>query len=112
MVNKGDIKMTEKKNQATIKVRSETYDEIKFLSEKSGLSKTQLLAEVFDAIFQIGCTFSALNLSYDYCLTENRISITVEGKNNLVSGQFKVKEVATKPIEVIIKPKPQKVTKK
>jgi len=96
--------MTENKNQATIKVRTETYDEIKFLSEKSGLSKTQLLAEVFDAIFQIGCTFSALNLSYDYCLTENRISITVEGKNNLVSGQFKVKEKATKPLVVMVKP--------
>lgn len=82
--------MAKNKKQAPIKVRSDTADQIRFIAEKSGLSMTQLLSEVFDAIFQIGCTFTSLNLNYDFCITESRVTITCEGKSNLQSGSFDV----------------------
>jgi len=92
--------------QAPIKVRSETADQIRFLSDKSGLSMTQLLAEIVGAVFQVACTFSALNLSYDYCITENRVTITCEGKSNLQSGSFSVSDLTSeKQVDKQIKKK-------
>lgn len=51
---------------------------------------TQVLAEIIDAVFTVGCTFSTLNLSYDFEISESRVTISVEGKNNLQSGSFEV----------------------
>jgi len=82
--------MAQIKKQDKLNVRPETYDQIRFISKISGQSMTQLLAEIFDGIFSLSCTYSSLNLSYDYCLTEQRLIIRVEGKNNLISGEQKI----------------------
>jgi len=88
----------------------DTGDQIKFLSDKSGLSRTQLLAEVFDAIFNVACTFSALNFNYDFCITESKVTITCEGKNNLTSGSITVNESVTdKEVDKMIAKRLKKV---
>jgi hypothetical protein len=76
--------------QSTIKVRSETGDQIRFLHYKSGLSTTQLLAEIIDSVFQIGCTFSSINFEYEYDITNSQVTISLKGKNNLKSGSFEI----------------------
>lgn len=97
------------KRNEHMRVRKETYQQIKFLAEKSGLSMTQLVAEVFEAIFQIGCTYSSLNLNYSFVISESKLTITVEGKNNLISGEMRAstadKEAKISPITVLVKPK-------
>jgi hypothetical protein len=82
--------MAQNKKQSPIKVRSVTADQIRFISEKSGLSMTQVLAEIIGNVFQICCTYSNLNLSYDFEITESKVTIQCEGKNNLQSGSFEV----------------------
>lgn len=82
--------MKQTKKQAPIKVRADTADQIRFLSDKSGLSMTQVLAEIIEAVFTIAVTYSKLNLSYEYEISESRVTIQVEGKNNLQSGIFQV----------------------
>jgi hypothetical protein len=84
--------MVKIKKQAPIKVRSDTAEQIRFLAAKSGLSMTQILSEIVGSVFQIACTYSALNLSYDYEISESRVTITCEGKNNLKSGSFQVND--------------------
>jgi hypothetical protein len=91
-----------------IRVTEQTHQKAKFLANKSGKSISQTVSELVDAIFTIGCTFSALNLSYDYCITESRVTITCEGANNLVCSEVKVNptkaERKVKAKEVVINP--------
>jgi len=107
--------MAQIKKQDKLNVRSETYDQIKFLSRNTGLTMTQLVAEIFEAIFQIGCTYKTLNLNYDFCITESKVTISVDGKSNLICGEQKMpKEIldvenSVSPITVVVKPKEQKV---
>ena len=82
--------MVKHTKQAPIKVRTDTAQQIRFLSEKSHLSMTQVLAEIIDAVFTVGCTFATLNLSYDFEISESKVTISVGGKNNLQSGSFEV----------------------
>ena len=91
-----------------IRTRKETQEQIKFLSEKTGLSMSQLIAEVFDAIFTISLTYSKLNIEYEYEISSSSVKILASGKNNLVSGQLKhttEKESKVPAIVVEIKPK-------
>lgn len=79
--------MTEKQKYQSIKVKTEVYDQIRFLSDKSGLNKGKLLAELIDAIFTISCTFESLNLEYEF--DGDSVKILVSGKNNLICGELK-----------------------
>jgi len=81
--------MTQFKKQEKLNVRTESYDQIRFLAEKSGLSMTQLVADVFNALFTVGCTYSALNLSYEYVISQSKVTIQAEGKNNLEVNEVK-----------------------
>jgi hypothetical protein len=95
-----------------IRVTQETHEQAKFLAEKSGKSISKTVSEIVDAVFNIACTFSALNLCYDYCITESRVTITCEGSNNLTCGVGKSptaeKESRFSPITVEVKPKVKK----
>lgn len=82
--------MTKNKKQSPIKVRSDTADQIRFLSAKSGLSMTETLSEIIGSVFQISCTFSNLNLEYEYDISKAQVLISAKGKNNLTSGSFEV----------------------
>lgn len=82
--------MTKTKKQSPIKVRIDTAQQIRFLSEKSGLSMTQLLSEVIGAIFNIGCVFKSINFEYEYDISNAQITITIKGKSNLEIGSFDV----------------------
>lgn len=84
--------MTQTKKQAPIKVRSETADQIRFLSDKSGLSMTQLLAELVEGVFNVACTFDSLNLEYETCITDSTLLVSVKGKNRLKSGSFQIND--------------------
>lgn len=103
--------MAKKQNQATVKVRDETYDQIRFLSDKSGLSKTQLLSEVIGAVFQIACTYDSINYEYSYDISSSEVTVSIHGKNRLVVKEEKMpkeilEEEAKAPVlEVVIKPK-------
>jgi len=84
--------MTEKQKYQSIKVKTEVYDQIRFLSDKSGLNKGQLLSEIIGAIFDICVTFEDLNLTYEF--DTDKVTIVVSGKNNLICGCQKMpKEV-------------------
>lgn len=101
--------MDEKQKQSTVKVRIETGQEIKFLSDKSGLSQTQLLAEVFDALFNIAVTFKSINFEYEYDVTNAQVTISIHGKRNLEIGSFNVpsstdSETVDKMIKKKVKP--------
>lgn len=82
--------MVKTQKQTTVKVRLDTGDQIQFLHDKSGLSKTQLLAEIVGAIFQIACTFSSVNFEYEYNISNSQVTVSIQGKNNLQSGSFEV----------------------
>jgi len=82
--------MAKIKEQAPIKVRENTADQIRFLAEKSGLSTTQLLSEVIGAIFQIGCTFDSIHFEYKYDTTNSQVTVSIKGRNKLKSGSFEV----------------------
>ncbi len=71
-----------------IRVTQEVHQQAKFLAQKSGKSISNAVSEIIGSVFQIACTFNALNLSYDYEISESRVTITVEGSNNLKSGEF------------------------
>ena len=92
-----------------MRVRKETEQQIKFLAERSGLTMTQLLADVFDALFTVGCTYKTLNLNYEFVISQSRLTITIEGKNLLISGEMKSpnaeEESKVSPITVLVKPK-------
>ena len=81
--------MVENNKQSSLKVRNETYDQIRFLTEKSGISKAQLIAEVFEAIFCVACTFGSLNFEYDYDLSNSKVSINVSGKRKFAVSSEK-----------------------
>ena len=82
--------MVKNKKQTPIKVRIDTGDQIRFISAKSGLSITETLSEIIGSVFQISCTFSNLNLEYEYDISKAQVLITAKGKNNLQSGSFEI----------------------
>jgi hypothetical protein len=100
-----------------VRVTEETHQQAKFLAEKSGKSISKVVSELVGCAFQIGCTFSQLNLSYEYEISTSRVTIQVEGSNNLVlRDELMPKEVLEEEsrhpaLEVIVKPKPKKVNK-
>ena len=110
--------MTKTNKATSIKLRTETYDQIRFLSDKSGLSKTQLVAEIFDAIFNVGCTYESLNFEYLFDISRTQVTVALSGKNNLAVSQEKMhpktlaKESKIPPLNVIIKPKTKEVESK
>ena len=55
---------------------------------------TQILADIVDAVFQVSCTYSALNLNYDFEISSSKVTVTCEGKNNLQSGELPVPQFA------------------
>ena len=73
-----------------IRVNAETYDQIRFLANKSNKSITGTLAEIIDSIFNVACTFESLNLEYETCISDSTVLIAVKGKNKLKSGSFEV----------------------
>lgn len=98
--------MVKNKKQAPIKVRSETAQQIRFISAKSGLSMTQVLSEVFDSLFNVACTFDSLNFDYETCVTDSTLLITVSGKNKLRSGSFEIPSTTSnKKVDQMIKKK-------
>src|SRR3990170_8075359 len=80
--------MAQKNKQSPIRVRSVTAEQIRFLSAKSGISMTQLLAELVEGVFNVACTFDTLNLEYETCVSDSTVLISVKGKNRLKSGSF------------------------
>ena len=102
--------MTKKQKQATIKVRCDTGDQIRFLHDKSGLSTTQLMSELVGSIFQIGCTFSSINFEYEYDITNRQVTISLKGKNNLQSGSFEVpSSTSNKTVDSMVEKRLKKV---
>jgi hypothetical protein len=83
------------KQTPPIKVRRNTYDIIRFLSDKSGYSKAELMAQIFDNLFNVSCNFTeGLNVSFDYDCEPNAVKIIFDGKSNMISGEQKMpKEV-------------------
>lgn len=100
-----------------IRVTEQVHQQAKFLADKSGKSISKTVSELIEAVFNVAVTFSSLNLSYDYCITESRVTITCEGSNNLVVREEKMpkavldEEAKAPVLEVIVKPKPKKVNK-
>ena len=86
-------KQTSKTNP--IRVNAETYDQIRFLANKSNKSITATLAEIVNSIFNVACTFESLNLEYETCISDSTVLIAVKGKNRLKSGSFQVNDSAT-----------------
>jgi hypothetical protein len=82
--------MTTSRGFKPIQVRIETYDKLKFIASRSDRTLAGLMSEIVDHIFQVACTFSALNLEYDTTVSEAKVCITVRGKNRLVTGSFQV----------------------
>ena len=98
--------MAQNKKQSPIKVRMDTADQIRFLSAKSGLSMTETLSEIIGAVFQISCTFSNLNLEYEYDISKAQVLISAKGKNNLQSGSFDVdSKISNKKVDQMVKKK-------
>jgi hypothetical protein len=83
------------KQTPPIKVRSATYDIIRFLSDKSGYSKAELMSQIFDHLFNVSCNFTeGLNITFDYDCEPNAVKIIFDGKSNMISGCQKMpKEV-------------------
>ena len=102
-----------KKKYLGLRVTEETAQQAKFLAEKSGKNISKTVGEIIDAVFNVGCTFQSLNFSYDYCITESRVTITCEGSNNLVCGEYKhpdaKKESKVAPLIVLVNPRKQKL---
>ena len=94
--------MTKTNKATSIKLRTETYDQIRFLSDKSGLSKTQLVAEIFDAIFNVGCTYESLNFEYLFDISRTQVTVALSGKNNLHVKEFKHPEASKEAKEKVI----------
>jgi hypothetical protein len=84
--------MTEIKKQRTIKVRPVTGDQINFLSDKSGYSKAELMAQIFDNLFNIACNLTeGFNVAFDYDVSEpNAVKIVFDGKSNMIIGEQKM----------------------
>ena len=102
--------MTQINKQTPIKVRMDTGDQIRFISAKSGLSITETLSEIIGAVFQVSCTFSNLNLEYEYDISKAQVLITAKGKNNLKSGSFIVpSSTSDKVVDRMIESKISKV---
>jgi hypothetical protein len=87
--------MVKNNKQSPIKVRTDTAQQIRFIAEKSGLSMTETLSEIIGAVFQVSCTFSNLNLEYEYDISNAQVLITAKGKNNLQSGSFEIPSTAS-----------------
>lgn len=80
--------MGQKKKFEAIRVTSEVHEQAKFLAEKSGKSISKAVSEIIGSVFQVACTFSSLNLSYEYEISSSRVTIQIEGSNNLKSGSL------------------------
>jgi hypothetical protein len=104
--------MAQIKKQTPIKVRIDTGDQIRFLSKTSGLSITETLSEIIGSVFQISCTFSNLNLEYEYDISKAQVLITAKGKNNLQNGSFEIpSSTSDKVVDRMIESKISKVKK-
>ena len=89
-----------------IRVNVETYDQIRFLANKSNKSITGTLAEIIGSIFNVACTFSNLNLEYETCISDSSVLIAVKGKTKLKSGSFEVpSSTSNKKVDAMLKRK-------
>jgi hypothetical protein len=94
-----------------IRVTKETHEKAKFLSQKSNKTISATVTELIDAVFTCACTFSSLNLSYDFVISEAKVTVQCEGQNNLIVSETKMpkkvlrKEAKAPILEVTYKPK-------
>jgi hypothetical protein len=90
--------MAKNKKQRTIKVRTVTGDQINFISDKSGYSKAELMAQIFDNLFNVACNLTeGLNITFDYDVPEpNAVKIIFDGKSNMFSGESKMPDSVLK----------------
>ncbi len=88
----------------SLRIHPETHDKAKFLAKKSGKSIANTVEEIIDAVFTVSCTFSQLNLDYDFCITDSKVTITCSGRNNLKSGDFEVQsKISEKDVDLLVK---------
>ena len=63
---------------------------------------SQLIAEVFDAIFTISLTYSKLNIEYEYEISSSSVKIYAVGQNSLIIGEMKHPDASKEAKEKII----------
>ncbi len=80
------------KNDSSVRISKDTLAELDLLSKITKISKKALIGDVVHSIFCLGCTFKTLNLGYETVVSENTLTITLSGRNNLISGSFQIPE--------------------
>jgi len=89
-----------------IRVTDKVHEQVKFLADKSGKTLSATVTEIMEAVFNVACTFSDLNLEYETCISDSTVLISVKGKNKLKSGIFPVSDSMTeKTVDRMIKEK-------
>lgn len=85
------------KQTPPIKVRQVTYEQIRFMTDKSGYSKAELMAQFFDNFFNVCCNLTeGFNITFDYDCEPNAIKIIFDGKSNMIVSEQKMPDSVLK----------------
>lgn len=80
--------------KGVIHVDGKTKQRVAYLRKITGLTQSQLVSDLVNAVFTIGATYrKGANLTYDFCITDSEVTIRVNGSNRLIAASsFEIPE--------------------
>ena len=104
------------KEHTTVNVDKQTAESIKLIAKQTGKKQIDLLNEIFDKFVWLVSSMDLtkpFELEYEFCRTDNTLTVSVHGKPNLICESIKVKptkaELKAKPLIVLVNPRKQKL---
>lgn len=80
--------MTKERKFRNVGIHIPQNEKLDYLAKTSGKSKTQLLEEYIDDLFQLCIAYKTLNLTYELSILQHSLTITAYGKTDFVIGSL------------------------